>query len=121
MSYNCDVWKTKKLDHFKFPVASLFKHSRTDWHPERINNDDRSVTFKIGEAKLHGNILDDWLIVSSIDCSGEGSGTAMDWILEPAFEDSIGELIASCIWERGDTINKLTVKDGKVSWKNIEV
>lgn len=121
MSYNCDMWKTKLINNFKIPIASLYKHHRDDWHPERINNDDGSVIFEIGETKLHGIIENEWLVVKSIKCTGEGSGTAMDFILEPAFEDSVGELIASLIWEKGDTINELTVKDGKVSWENIEI
>jgi len=121
MSYNCTRWKTKLINNFKIPVASLYKHPRDDWHPDRINNDDGSVTLRIIESSLHGIIEDDWFVVKSIDCSREGSGTAMNYILEPAFKDSVGELIASLIWEGGDSINKLTVKDGKVSWKNIDL
>jgi len=121
MSYNCDTWKTKKLENFKIPVASLFKHKRNDWHPERINNNDGTVTFTIMESELHGHIENDCLVVSSIDCSGEGSGVAMNWILEPAFEDSTGELIASCVWEGGDSITQLIVKNGTIEWKEIEI
>ena len=121
MSYNCDTWRTKEIKDFKIPIASLFKHERSDWHPERINNNDGSVTFEIIDAELHGNIENDWLVVSSIRCSGEGSGIAMEWILEPAFQDSTGELVASCVWEGGDSINKLTVKNGKVSWEDIDI
>jgi len=121
MSYNCDRWITKKIKDFKIPIMSLFKHERDDWHPERIDNNDGTVTFEIIETELRGNIENGWLVVSSIDCSGEGSGIAMDWILEPAFQNSTGELVASCVWEGGDTINKLTVKDGKVSWVDIDI
>ena len=103
------------------PIASLFKSERKDWHPDRINNDDGTVTFEIMETTLHGHIENDCLVVSSIDCSGEGSGVAMNWILEPAFENSTGELIASCVWEGGDSINQITVENGKISWKNIEI
>jgi len=121
MGYNCDLFKIKEIKDFKFPVASLFKHERSDWHSDRINNDDGSVLFRIGDVKIHGDIEDKWLTISSIDCSGEGSGIAMDWVLEPAFEDSTGKLVVSCVWEQGDSINKLTVNNGKVSWENIDI
>ena len=120
MSYNCDLWKTKELKDFMIPVESLFKGTE-DWHPDRINNDDGTVTFEMCEATLHGVINDTWFIVKSIDCSGEGSGSAMHYVLEPAFEDSLGILVASCVWERGDSINQITVENGKVSWKDIEI
>ncbi len=119
MSYNCDNWKTKKLENFKIPIESLFKHH--NWYPDRTNNNDGTVTFWIMETRLHGLIHDGWFTVSFIDCSGEGSGTIMHETLEPAFKDSLGELEAICIWEHGDSINKIIVKDGKVSWENIEL
>jgi hypothetical protein len=122
MSYNCDTWKVKKLKDFKIPVASLFKHSRNDWHPEIIHDADGGVTFEImSNVCIGGFIKDNWLTVSFIDCSGEGSGIGMNMILEPAFEDSTGELIASCVWEGGDSINRIIVKDGEVSWEDIEI
>jgi hypothetical protein len=52
---------------------------------------------------------------------GEGSGTAMNWIIEPALTESTGELTASCIWEGGDSINQLILKNGVVSWRDIEI
>jgi len=121
MSYNCDTFKVKKIENFRIPVASLYKHERTDWHPERVNHDDGTVTFKNCETTLDGRIKDDVFICESIDCSGEGSGVVMNWILEPAFKDSAGEFVASCVWEGGDAINRITVKDGNVSWKDIEI
>ncbi len=57
--------------------------------------------------------------IDSIDCSGEGSGAVMHHNIEPALKDSRGTLIAVCIWEGGDSINKLTVKDGHVKWEAI--
>lgn len=121
MSYNIDTFRVKKLENFRIPIASLYKHERVDWYPERVNNDDGTVTFCDLETELRGIIDGDFFVCTSINCSGEGSGTVMNWILEPAFEESTGELVASCVWEGGDSINRLTVKDGSVSWEDIEI
>jgi hypothetical protein len=121
MSYNCDTFKIKKIKDLRIPLSSLHKHDRSDWHLDRINNEDGSVTFVSCEVTMNGIIEDDTFVCKKIDCSGEGSGTTMNWIIEPALKDSTGELIASCVWEGGDSINKLTVKDGNVSWEDIEI
>ena len=121
MSYNCDQFNLKKIENFIIPVDSLFKSERSDWHPERINNDDGSTTFSFGEPELSGKIEGKMFRCNDIDCSGEGSGFIMDEILEPAFKDSKGTLIASCVWEGGDSINRLTVLGGKVLWEDIEI
>lgn len=121
MSYNIDTFKVKELDCFIIPVASLYKCERSDWHQDRINNDDGSVTFTNCETKIHGTIQGDFLFVDKIDCHGEGSGTVMNLILEPAFADSTGRLVASCVWEGGDSINQLVVDKGEVRWKDIDI
>jgi hypothetical protein len=133
MSYNIDTWKVKKIENFIVPIKSFFKHERKDWHPEITDNGNGTITMTSLESKWTGEILgyvdDDLernnpkhsLKIISINCSSEGSGTTMSWILEPAFKDSTGILIASCVWEGGDTINKLTVKNGAVSWEDIDI
>lgn len=121
MSYNCDLFKVKKLENFKIPIASLYKSDRTDWHPDRKIKEDGTETFVILETTITGIVKNDILTVQSIDCSGEGSGAVMNYILEPAFQDSTGELIVSCVWEGGDSINRLIVKGGKVKWEEIEI
>lgn len=102
MSYNIDTFKVKELDELIIPVESLYKHERKDWHLSRVNNDDGTVMFTDFETEIHGNIQDEFLFVSGIECSGEGSGTMMNRILEPAFKESTGRLVASCVWEGGD-------------------
>jgi hypothetical protein len=61
------------------------------------------------------------LIVDSIIASGEGSGTALSWIIEPALADSTGKLVAVRVWEGGDSIDRLTVVDGVVTTEQIEL
>jgi hypothetical protein len=122
MSYNVDRWKTKEIVDLVIPVASLFKHEREDWHPERDDGEDGTVTFRIMEAcQITGTIEEDQLRVSSIEAYGEGSGTALHWIIEPALADSRGKLVASRVWEGGDSIDRLTVMDGVVSSEPIEL
>jgi hypothetical protein len=126
MPFNIDTFKVKKLENLRIPVASLYKHPRSDWHPEETV--DRSVTpplhnFEMTGAgtSISGHVIDGILYVVSIECSGEGSGTSMDWIIEPALEDSRGEFVASCIRGEGEEISKIEVKDGVVAWTDVEI
>ena len=121
MSYNIDTFKVKEILDLIIPVASLYKCEREDWHPDRMNNDDGTVTFTNMETEIHGAIKGGSLFVDKIDCRGEGSGTVMNWMLGPAFKDSTGRLVASCVWEGGDSINQLIVDDGNVEWKGIDI
>ena len=121
MSYNIDTFKLKKLQDLSFPVKALYKNPRTDWHPERVNNDDGTVTFINCETEIKGTVKDDIFYMESIKCSDEGSGIVMRDMLEPAFKESKGILVASCVWEGGDSINKLLVEDGCVDWVKIEI
>lgn len=120
MSYNITKFKVKKIKDLKIPVASLYKHPRTDKHPD-CTFSPYQFHFKGLGFELSGIIKNGMIIVASIECIGEFSYYAMDWILEPAFKDSKGELVAVCIWEGGDSINKLIVKDGKVTWEDVEI
>ena len=121
MSYDIDTFKVKKIENLKIPISSLYKHERTDWYPQRENKDDGTVSFYVMDSFLSGRIENDILSVDQFSCYGEGSGTAMLWIFEPALKDSSGEFIASCVWEGGDAINQIIVKDGNIEWKDIEI
>lgn len=122
MSYNVDTWKLKKLRGLMIPLASFFKHERKDWHPKKTLNNDGTLTLECGcEQEIVGRIEGERLMIVKIDMAGEGSGTFINWILGPALEDSTGELEAVCVWEGGDTINRLKVKDGAVEWEDVEL
>jgi hypothetical protein len=121
MSHNIDTFKLKKLENFSFPIKSLYKSERQDWHPRRIDNDDGAVTFASMGTELSGTVEDDTFHMAEISCYGEGSGTVMREMLEPAFADSKGTLIASCVWEGGDNIDRLEVVGGEVKWIDIEI
>lgn len=122
MSYNIDTFILKELRDVSFPVSALYTYHRSQFHPERTNNYDGTVRFGDEEgAALTGTIKDDVFYMTDIECTGEGSGSFMDYILEPALKQSKGVLRASCVWEGGDSINKLLVEDGEVDWIDIEI
>lgn len=121
MSYNIDRWRTKKLDNLRIPLNSFFKHPRSEYHPKKSYDENGGLTLDFMESMIKGVVKDGILTVSDIEFSGEGSGTIIDWILEPALKESMGELIATCIWENGDSVNKLTVKDGITEWHDIDI
>jgi hypothetical protein len=123
MSYNISSWKIKKSDNLKIPMSSFYKHPRTDWHP------DTEYDWKTGETclfisstEIRGTVdSNNILAVRSIECHGEGSGTALNWIIEPALKDSTGELDVVMVWEGGDSIDRMMCKNGKVEYKPIEL
>lgn len=125
MSYNVDTFKVKVLEGLQLPIKSLYKHGRADWHPsepELLNGETGLVRLQCGcEQTISGILKDGILFVTEIDMSGEGSGTFISWILEPALKESSGKLEASCVWEGGDSVNKLIVNDGTIKWEDIEL
>ena len=122
MSYNVDTFKVKKLSNLTIPLFAFFEHERSDWHPEKEYDENGKLTLRCGcEQKITGSVDNNILKVESIDMSGEGSGTFINWILESALKKSKGNLEAFCVWEGGDCINKLLVNDGTVNWEDIEL
>jgi len=118
MSYNIDTFKVKKLENLSIPFADLMANE----YCNRTNEDDGSITLCYGEAcEVKGYLVGDMVNVKSIDWSGEGSGNDMHDTLEPALKNSIGEFVASCVWEGGDSINQLVVNDGNVAWNDIDI
>jgi len=70
--------------------------------------------------ELEGVLNDGNISVSKIHHSSEGSGHTWDDLLE-ALKHSKGNLIATQVWEGGDSITKLIVKDGVVEQEEIEI
>jgi hypothetical protein len=121
VSYNCDTWKTKSLVNLRIPLSAFYEHPRRDWHPTFVKEADGRERITDFAFTLAGTVLDEIFSVQEISIAGEGSGTFINWILEPALKKSTGELVAVCVWEGGDSINRLIVKDGTVTWKDIEL
>ena len=122
MSYNIDTWRTKKLENLQIPLGAFFPVGWEMWHPEKewMNENELTLTF-CGAAEIHGKVIDAIFHIDKVEFYGEGSGTSMHDIFEPALKRSAGTLIASCVWEGGDSINKLIVEDGNVNWEDIEI
>lgn len=121
MSYNIDTFKVKRLENLAFPVAALYKNPRKDWHPERKDTSDGVTVFTNMETELRGTVDGDTYHVTHLSCYGEGSGTVMADMIEPALKESTGTLVASCVWEGGDSINRLESVDGNVKWVDVEI
>lgn len=118
MSYNIDTFKVKKLENLKIDVKNIsgrYVEHKTDF--------ETGITefFENESLYIAGKVEDRILSVSSVECYGEGSGSFMQEVLEDAFDGSTGTLIASCVWEGGDSINQLRVENGKVEWVDIEI
>lgn len=128
--YDISTWKTKELDNLSIPMASLFKPDRIAWKPTKSRYDNGSFLFLFelaGKCYIKGTIDTAYadkgaiLRVSDIHVSGECSGTVLRWVIEPALVDSRGKLVASLVWEGGHSIDRLTVIDGVVSLRKIEI
>jgi hypothetical protein len=126
MSYNIDTWKTKTLENLVIPVAALYpKTGRADWLPNKptIDFETGDVTIEGGSEgfRIKGKMVGTDIHVTNISNSGEGSGSFENYVLTEALKQSKGTLIASRVWEGGDTIDKLTVIDGVVTEENVEI
>jgi hypothetical protein len=123
MPYNISNWKVKRLSNLKVPLPSFYKHPRTEWHPyeEYDRKTGKLLLHKMG-TEITGTIdNDDVLSVESIECYGEGSGTVMEFIIEPALKDSTGKLDVVMVWEGGDSIQRMVCSNGKIKWEEIEL
>jgi len=125
MSYNISTWKTKKLENVVIPLKAFFKHARYEWHPKQpeiVNAETMEIEMECGCEQLIKGVLKDGLIhVTEFEMYGEGSGTFKDWILDEALKQSTGELEAVLIWEGGDSISRLKVKNGIIEELDIEL
>lgn len=130
MSYNVDTWKTKELNNLRLPLSAFFEQPRSDWHPH-IAREHSEVDHRVALTLIDSCIIgviehptgarDDKLLITDIDIHGEGSGSFLHYVLEPALRKSTGRLVAARVWERGDSIDELTVVDGVISTRPIEL
>lgn len=129
MSYNIDTWKTKECTDLKILRTALYDlnadltRGRWNLKPPVVNIDDGS--FVINSEPLHMSGFmkpnDPYFYVSEINLSNEGSGTFYHNILLPALKQSTGRLIATLVWEGGDSITKITAINGVILEEKIEL
>ncbi len=124
MSYEITSWKTRKLENLAIPYPAFFLSTRKDWHPDEpeiINAETNEVSMKCGcEQEIKGRLKDGILHITELDLSGEGSGSFMYYVMNDALKRSAGILEARLVWEGGDSVTNLSVKDGVVEQMEIE-
>ena len=129
MSYNINTWKTKKLEGLVIPLTAFYDISedlkRRGWELDDPSIDPETFVATItGGAEVFecvGEVKDKNIHVSTIELYGDGSGTFMNEILEPALKQSRGQLEAVLIWEGGDSITRLNVNDGVVTENEVDL
>jgi hypothetical protein len=122
MSYNIDRWKMKELTNFHIKLEAL--HEEEDYidAPE-LDLSTGTLTFygRSGGFELRGRQDGDVLVVEHIENHSEASGTLQIYLEENVFPYSTGYLHAVLVWERGDSITRLEVRDGVVTAEPIEL
>ena len=119
LMYNITNWEIKCLRNLIIPLKYLGEREIDRF----IYEGEDAILFYGSELdySMTGVIKDDEIIVSDIDLWGESSGSIFHSTLIPALRKSTGELEAVIVWEGGDEITRLTVKDGKVNEETIEL
>lgn len=118
MSYNIDTWHMKELEGLKIPISEIHKlpHVEVTLLPEnKVNVEGPSEGFMI-----EGILENDMISVSEINTYGVGSGSTWENLKE-CLKKSIGKLIATQVWESGDSISRLTVDNGIVTENQVEI
>lgn len=135
MSYNITSFKTKSM-HLAFPINFDFQawvRAQPDRTVQGYENagkrwcleekDDAHIwtdlaarTWKLPllNQELTGVIEGDTLTVTEMDWRGDGSGHLYSDILMPLFREFKGNLSALVVWEGGDTITQLDIREGVV-------
>lgn len=125
MAYNIDNWKVKELKDLVIPVKHLYPEGYKNWHPSPPAFDINSGRVTIlGGAEgfmVIGKVSEGMIHVERIQNYGEGSGSFMSNVLIPALKQSKGTLVVACVWEGGDSLSRLSVKNGVVNDENIDI
>ena len=126
MSYNIDTCRIKRMENFIIPLDSLYKTVREDYKPKKpiLVSDDyddgMEVQIQMGCGQtIVGVLKNNMLHVTEMDITGEGSGSLMNMVLNPAFTDSKGIFEALMVWEGGDTIANYSVIDGVITEESV--
>jgi len=123
MSYNITSFKVKKLNNLIIPIKALENKSKKWEATVNVKNvDTMEVMVECGgEQSIEGTLKEGNLYVSKIDMYGECSGSYIHDVFKDALKQSTGELEAVAIWEGGDTVERISVKDGNFSQENIDL
>ena len=110
----------------KIPYSALSNMSedltRRGWRlddPETLP--DGSVLITLLDSELTAYMTGDILLVKEMNIAGEGSNFFFHEVLKPALKLSTGTLIATLIWEGGDSISRIIVNDGEIKEEQIDL
>ena len=118
MSYNIDTWRTKEISKLMIPIEAIYW--LPDIHVELLADGTLQATGPSEGFDLRGTVDQDWLHITTLESYGEASGWSWDPLLK-MLAKSKGRLVATQIWEGGDSITRLTVEAGQVTKETVEV
>jgi hypothetical protein len=120
MSYNIDTWRTKEAVNLRIPLDALYGCS-SEIEVELLPDAGIEVCGPAEGFEIKGVLLlNNDVEVSKIALYGERSGWAWD-DFKALLAQSSGKLVASQVWEGGDSITRITVIDGVVTEENVEI
>lgn len=124
MSYNLDNFRVVKVDNFRINpqrLDSMADAGALDMY--KYDNGRWTIQFAFPEVgEMEGRRVNEngVFVVESIQLYGGGSGLFMSETLEPLLaEDSAGYLEAILVWEGGDSLQRMTVRDGQIDYRNL--
>lgn len=117
MSYDITTWKTKEIRALAIPLASI---EALPYVNIKMDGNHVEVLATAEGFELKGKLLFGLVHVDLIEFWGEGSGHEWEAFKE-MLSTSTGTLIASQVWEGGDSITRLIVKNGEVQEALVDI
>lgn len=124
MSYNISTVKSLKIKDLFLKLDSIYNPSYGNWMPEKgeIDLETGKITIQCGcEQEIIGEIIGTEFKVSELHLYGEGSGTFWCDYMTEILKTSTGEMSGTFIWEGGDSICKVVLKDGVLTEEEVEL
>jgi len=134
--YNVSCWKTKRLEDFCIPVSAFyaaipkgtFVRGLCSFPIIEDVRDCMVICIEAPGFRMCGKLYEDEddeysLRVEEVEITAYGwdNGPTLDDVILPAFEESSGLLQAMLIWNGGDSIERLTVRDGRIMRDEVEL
>lgn len=118
MSYNISRWNTKEIAGLRLPVAAVHNFPGAKVYLER---DGTVKVYADTEGfKIAGRVEGGDIAVDAISMWGIASGWHWDKF-KALLGTGAGRLVATQLWEDGDSMSRLTVQDGDVREEAVEL
>ena len=123
MPYNISNFKLKSVSLILPMDFKIKAFSHRVWHEIAVDVVVNEWGYnENGEGfQMNGEVTEAGLIVTNLNCYGEGSGADYHELFVPLFQKFGGDLEAIVIWEGGDSIKKLSIIQGIVTETKIEI